>query len=260
MQTLFLRLEGPLQSWGLRARWGERDTAREPTKSGVLGLLGCALGLRRDADDLRVLSEELRMGVRVDRPGTLLHDYHTTGGGSYGPTDYQGGARFHDQPYVGGVLSPEVIKGRIKVKINAATGLPETDVSNRVYLADASFLVALHGPEHLIDRAAAALQSPVWPVFLGRKSCPPAVPVFAGTGAYADLVPALIDTSDPLRQLATRSADPVPVRLLLETVPGQGNRQNDNIGNPARRVFHPRFVVEQPWPPDADHPSINTFE
>ncbi len=236
MQTLFLRLEGPLQSWGLRARWGERDTAREPTKSGVLGLLGCALGLRRDADDLRVLSAELRMGVRVDRPGTLLHDYHTTGGAKAADGKPEG------------MLSAD---GKHK---------RETDVSNRVYLADASFLVALQGPEHLIDRAAAALQSPVWPVFLGRKSCPPAVPVFAGTGAYADLVPALTDISDPLRQLATRRAEPVPVRLLLETVPGQGNRQNDNIGNPARRVFHPRFVVEQHWSPDADRPSINTFE
>lgn len=258
MQTLFLRLEGPLQAWGLRARWGERDTALAPTKSGVIGLLGCALGFRRDDDGLRVLSAELQMGVRVDRPGTLLHDYHTTGGGSYGPTEYQGGPRFHDQPYVGGVLSPEVVKGRIKVKITAATGLPETDVSNRVYLADASFLVALQGPGTRITRAAAALQSPVWPVFLGRKSCPPAVPVFAGTGDYADLGAALTDTNDPARQVADRGT--YPLRLLLETVPGKGHHQNDNIGNPARRVFLPRFVAERAWAPGDHTPSINTFE
>src|SRR5215207_8634999 len=106
MHTLFLRLEGRLQSWGLRARWGERDTALEPTKSGIIGLLGCALGLRRDNEELRRLSDELRMGVRVDLPGSLLHDYHTTGGGRYGDTEYTGGPRFHDEPYVGGVLSP----------------------------------------------------------------------------------------------------------------------------------------------------------
>ncbi|MGC8879968.1 MAG: CRISPR-associated protein Cas5, partial [Anaerolineae bacterium] len=29
--TLFLRLEGPLQAWGERARWRVRDTAPEPT-------------------------------------------------------------------------------------------------------------------------------------------------------------------------------------------------------------------------------------
>jgi CRISPR system Cascade subunit CasD len=41
--TLFLRLEGPLQAWGERGRWSIRDSAAEPTKSGVIGLLvhGC---------------------------------------------------------------------------------------------------------------------------------------------------------------------------------------------------------------------------
>ena len=61
-----------------------RDSASEPTKSGVVGLLGCALG-RGDDDGLRALSESLRMGVRVDRPGTRLTDYHTIGGGYDAP-------------------------------------------------------------------------------------------------------------------------------------------------------------------------------
>ncbi|HWQ11340.1 MAG TPA: type I-E CRISPR-associated protein Cas5/CasD [Roseiflexaceae bacterium] len=253
MNTLFLRLEGPLQSWGLRSRWGERDTAQEPTKSGVLGLLGCALGLRRDDDRLRALSDELRMGVRVDLPGTLLRDYHTTGGGSYGRTDYTGGPRFHDQPYVGGVLSPEITRGRIKVKINASTKLPETDVSERMYLADASFLVALQGPEATIARLAEALQAPAWTLYLGRKSCPPAAPVFAGTGEHANLEAAL--ASQPLPERARP-----PLRTLIETTPGDGARQNDAIGTPARRVFLPRFVRERLWWPASERPSINTFE
>src|SRR5262245_8434093 len=80
MNTLFLRLEGPLQSWSLRDHWEERSTAAEPTKSGVIGLLGCALGLHRSDERLRLLSEALRMGVRIDRQGTVLVDYHTTGG------------------------------------------------------------------------------------------------------------------------------------------------------------------------------------
>lgn len=262
MQTVFLRLEGPLQAWGLRARWGERDTATAPTKSGIIGVVGCALGVRRDDDRRRVLSNELRMGVRVDRPGTLLHDYHTTGGGRFGPTDYTGGARFHDEPYAGGVLSAKVSKGRIKVKINESTKLPETDVSNRVYLADASFLVALQGPERMIAEAAHALQAPAWPCFLGRKACVPTVPIFAGTGSYDTLEDAL--TSQPLPERvhedAQRTRQPLVLRLLLEVGPGDGNRQNDNIGNPARRVFLPRFVAERFWSPTGEGPSINTFE
>ena len=104
MNTLFLRLEGPLQSWGLRARWGERDTTDAPTKSGVIGLLGCALGLRRDDARLRDLSDNLRMGVRVDLPGILMRDYHTTGGGRYSTIASTGRPRYHNEPYIGGVL------------------------------------------------------------------------------------------------------------------------------------------------------------
>ncbi len=75
--VLFLRLEGPLQSWGVGSNWVVRETASEPSRSGVIGLLCCALGRRRSEplDDLTDLS----MGVRVDRPGVRLRDYHTVG-------------------------------------------------------------------------------------------------------------------------------------------------------------------------------------
>ncbi len=162
--TLFLRLEGPLQSWGERARWTVRDTAPEPTKSGLVGLLGCALGLWQD-DDLRQLSTALRLGVRCDRPGTLLVDYHTV---------------------VGGVLAADG-----KVKRTQSTGRPETVVSNRYYLCDASFLAALRGEPDLIARLAEAVQSPCWPLFLGRLCCPPARPPFERAGDYPTLEAAL---------------------------------------------------------------------
>ena len=41
---LVLRLEGPLQSWGENAKWDFRDSSTMPTKSGIVGLLGCAMG------------------------------------------------------------------------------------------------------------------------------------------------------------------------------------------------------------------------
>ena len=45
-----------------------------PTKSGVVGVLAAALGLKRDAD----LSElnRLRFGVRADREGEDITDFH----------------------------------------------------------------------------------------------------------------------------------------------------------------------------------------
>ena len=39
MATLLFRLQGPLQSWGISSHSTERDTAREPSKSGVIGLV-----------------------------------------------------------------------------------------------------------------------------------------------------------------------------------------------------------------------------
>jgi len=37
--------------------------------------------------------------------------------------------------------------------------------------------VAIGGPEELLKKINAALIDPVWPIFLGRKSCPPTRPV-----------------------------------------------------------------------------------
>ena len=48
MATLLLRLAAPLQAWGADSKFETRKTGREPTKSGVVGLLAAALGLRRD--------------------------------------------------------------------------------------------------------------------------------------------------------------------------------------------------------------------
>ena len=47
MATLLLRLAAPLQAWGADSKFETRKTNREPTKSGVIGLLAAALGLRR---------------------------------------------------------------------------------------------------------------------------------------------------------------------------------------------------------------------
>lgn len=80
MKTLLLRLAGPLQAWGADSRFERRMTGREPTKSGVIGMLAAALGRPRMADisDLATL----RFGVRVDQPGTLEYDFHVAHGKS----------------------------------------------------------------------------------------------------------------------------------------------------------------------------------
>lgn len=150
--TVFLRLEGPLQAWGDNSKFVIRRTMEAPTKSGVLGMICCAMGVKRPAAPSRLKRlNSLAMGVRIDRPGILWSDYHTVGAGF-------------------GLLTAA---GELK------TGAKGTLITRRYYLCDASFLVALQGDPSLIHDVNNALASPVWPVFLGRKSCPPAVPVLA---------------------------------------------------------------------------------
>lgn len=206
--TLFLWLEGPLQSWGERAHWDERDTAPEPTKSGVVGLLGCALGLSRD-EALRLLSQQIRVGVRCDRPGRMITDYHTV---------------------IGGIMSGE---GKLRAG---------TIVSHRDYLCDATFLVAVQSREEgLIQRLAAAIQAPVWPIFLGRKACIPSRPPYAGLGSYHDLEEAL--TAHPVTIDRPRDGPP-HLRAVLETEVGQGARRRDELLSRTRRTYGPRYVRE----------------
>ncbi len=214
--TLFLRLEGPLQAWGERARWSVRDSAPEPTKSGMVGLLACALGLSDD-DDLRELSVSVRLGIRCDRPGVPLVDYHTV---------------------VEGVLSAEG-----KIKMNSKTKKAETVVSWRHYLCDASFLAAVRAEASLVERLSGAVQAPHWPVYLGRKSCPPSRPLFEGAANHASLEEALL--AWPYRS-ADGSTEPVVVRAVVECGPADGVRRRDEIVSRSRRSFGPRYSRDVP--------------
>ena len=136
MNTLLIRLSAPMQSWGTQSRFTVRDTGLEPSKSGVLGLLCAALGIDREDDAGLQPLTALRMGVRVDREGLLRVDYHTA-------------------------KNVRMANGKIK----------DTELSNRYYLANAIFVVGLESDDiPLLERIQAALQKPVWALFLGRKS------------------------------------------------------------------------------------------
>ena len=63
-QALTMVLAGPLQSYGLRARWTVRDTATEPTKSAVVGLLARCLGRESDSEVSALSSSPLHGRAR----------------------------------------------------------------------------------------------------------------------------------------------------------------------------------------------------
>lgn len=139
-QSLLLRLKAPMQSWGDSSRFTARATSARPTKSGVIGLVAAALGRPRDAqiDDLT----HLGFSVRVDQPGSLLHDYQTA-------ERWQTNGR--------------------------------TSLVSRYYLADAVFVAAITSEDAAILNALdSALLSPRFPLFLGRRSCPANVDLVIG--------------------------------------------------------------------------------
>ena len=155
MPTLLLRLAGTMQSWGTTSRFDQRDTGKEPSKSGVVGLLAAALGIDRENwTDLEPLTR-LSMGTRHDRPGMPKRDYQTAGCAATDAVIKADGTQAKD----GGV------------------------VSDRFYLADAAFLVGLECDERsLLERTHAALRDPVWPLALGRQSYVPSESIWIENG------------------------------------------------------------------------------
>ena len=211
---LLLRLESPLQSWGTRSRWDVRDTATEPTKSGIIGLLGCGLGYSMRDPRLEALDASLQFGVRVENPGRIIADFQTitgflpTAGGEF---RFSGGT---------GKGPPD--------KLVAENKEPATILSPRTYIEDGAFLVALASLDvggALLSDCADAVQKPRWPLFLGRKACVPTRPIFDKfTSEYASLEDAL--RSCPWSWLGHRTKarqtnnPPLQLNVFLEQLPG----------------------------------------
>lgn len=152
---LVLRLAGPMQSWGSSSRFNRRETDDRPTKSGVIGLLSAAQGRRR-GDPIEDLVG-LRLGVRVDQPGTLLRDYHTS-------------SELSGLPLLSAATNRRGLQTRTSPK-------KFTFVSTRFYLQDAIFVAVVQGPQPLVEDLSRAIRRPSFPLALGRRSCVPAGPL-----------------------------------------------------------------------------------
>ena len=209
MPTLLLRLVGPMQSWGTTSRFDQRDTGKEPSKSGVVGLLAAALGIDRENwIDLEPLTH-LSMGVRHDRPGVPKRDYQTA----------------------------QHIISADRSKIH------DTAVTTRDYLADAAFLVGLATEDNTLLGMYAALRDPVWPLALGRKSYVPSELIWM-ENAVQD-VP-LREALTRYPWIATpRKWEAFPEKLLVSLESGDGSgvlKMDQPLSSFAERRFGARFV------------------
>lgn len=149
MRIIKIPFTAPLQSWGEDARWDTRSTATRPTKSGIIGFLGCCLGYQRGDERLNRLNEKLSVAIRTDKPGQILTDFQTVQGTEGVFLNAEG------KPRIGG----------------------GTIITPKQYLQNAWFTVFLQGNEDLLKECFTAMMHPKWTPYLGRKNCIPSVPI-----------------------------------------------------------------------------------
>ncbi len=180
MAVLLLRFAAPLQSWGADSKFETRRTSREPTKSAVIGMLAAAVGLRRDQTEELAALNKLHFGVRVDKEGELLVDFHIA-------------------------KNPE--------KKDEKEG---TYVTYRHYLQDAVFLVGIEceGAE-MLESLKQAMEQPAFPLYLGRRSCPPTLPLLLGIrqGSLLEIL-----QKEPLLR---EGGDAGALRIVMDADPGE---------------------------------------
>jgi len=165
-------LEAPLQSWGCSSKFGRRETLGFPTKSGVIGLLLCAMGKGGEQIELLRRLSGLSLSVaafpRMKRSGeseklATLCDLHMVGSG------------YDDQDPWQNLMIPKKSDGSKPV----GSG---TKMTYRYYLQDMAFAAVLELPDDkvLAGEIELALMDPVWSVCLGRKCCVPVERVYQG--------------------------------------------------------------------------------
>lgn len=178
VQALVFKLVAPMASWGAVAVGESRHSDSHPGRSAILGLLAAALGIDREDDAAHArLGAACRLGVKVMAPGFPLRDYHTV-----------------QKP-------PEARKPRYRTRRQALTwparNKLDTFLSAREYrMGMAATVAVLATPGRATDaptlqQLMEALRTPFFPLYLGRRSCPPGAPLAPRVDDFASLKAAL---------------------------------------------------------------------
>lgn len=169
MDYLLFRLYGSMTSWGEIAVGATRHTANYPSKSALVGLMAAALGIKRsDVAAQQQMQQGYAIAVEVFAQGALLRDYHTTQ-----VPDSVGKVRYATR-------RDELLRGK------AWLG---TILSSREYRSDALALVAvkaLADAPYDLQTIQQHLNKPKFHLYLGRKSCPLAAPLYPKIHSSAD--------------------------------------------------------------------------
>jgi CRISPR system Cascade subunit CasD len=208
---LALYLDAPLQSWGYQSRFDRRTSLSYPTRSGIVGMICAAMGVDRSDTEGLQLFEPLILSVYTFKQGRRLVDFHTIGGG-------------WDKK-----INPQCIVPKADGKAG------QTVVSRREYLQHSRYGVILQVDKTLGQRIVIALTNPIWGIWLGRKSCIPASPVFQGQFGSED---------DALTKLAS-VAGSSNFRVIKEVKNFEDGTDTlmDNPLDFSRRRFKPRRIM-----------------
>lgn len=183
-EYLLCQLHGPLAAWGSVAVGEIRPSAPAPTRSGVLGIVAAALGIRRgDEQALSALCAGYGLAVRVDAPGEQIIDYHTI-----------------QAPKARGKREFFSRRDELLQKLEPGEDLT-TILSRREYLVNGLFTACLWAtaePPYPLNVLAETLSRPRFSLYLGRKSCPLALP----------LNPTVVQAENPARALAAYQLAP----------------------------------------------------
>lgn len=216
--TLIMPIVAPMQSWGYRSRFENRETGPEPTRSGIIGLLCAAMGIPRH-QDLSAF-DKLRMGTRIDKPGSIKTDFHTV------------------------------------LNVVSASGKPGKNavISRRQYLSDARFIVGLENDDFdFLKTIETALRAPRWPLYLGRKSFPLALPPYLPVKSILNKT-SLLEALEKVPFFKLKESENYPEQPLRISVESTGSGQHETLVMDApvsfsKRKFRQRALVNH-WLPE----------
>ena len=232
-QTKFFLLwfQAPLQSWGFDSRFGRRETWNYPTRSGVLGLLLCAMGAggpqrellaRFGSLDLTGYSlAPVKVAPFAQPAGKVLTDFHMVG------------SNFDESDLWQNLLIPKKTDGK-------APNGSGSKMTYRRYLQDSVLAAVLEVPSDLAEQAAQALTHPYWDMYLGRKCCVPTAPIYRGTFETAQ------QAEQALASLADENGLRIDSKALTGSFPDEGETmtiEGDPVAFGLRKVYKPRTVT-----------------
>jgi CRISPR system Cascade subunit CasD len=206
---LLFTLAAPMASFGGVAVGERRDSWERPSVSALLGLLAAALGVDRSDDATHTaLALSYRFAVRVEQPGDPFADYHTA------------------------QVAPQRKGRRFATRASElAVDDLETILSRREYRSDVLSTVAVAAaetPPYTLEVLSNALSRPSFTLYLGRKSCPLALP----------LTPRIVQAENIVTAFSTRDVE--------ETASIRQFRQESGYASTPRYISIDRRIL----PPD----------